>query len=116
MTDTPNTQPADDVVIVENELPPNSHELDEPLPRGKDSITLITLRKPKSGELRGLSLQDVLNLDYNSLEALLPRISSPTLTKQDVANLDPADLTGLGTIVVGFFVAKEKKAEAYLPA
>lgn len=110
-------QNQNEVTIVEpKELPPYSVKLDEPIKRGEQVIDVITLRKPKSGELRGLSLQEILNLDFNSLQVLLPRISSPTLTKQDVANMDTADLTAVGTELVGFFVQKERKEEAFLTA
>lgn len=95
---------------------PNTVTLETPFKRGDNTITEVALRKPKAGELRGLSLQSVLELDVISLQKLLPRISTPTLTEADVANLDVVDLTALGTEVVGFFVPKQKKAEAYLPA
>ncbi len=101
---------------IRKELPPYSVQLDEPIKRGDQVIDVITLRKPKAGELRGLSLQEILQLDVNSLQVLLPRISHPTLTKEDVANMDTADLTAVGTELVGFFVQKEKKEQAFLNA
>ena len=85
---------------------PNSHTLDMPLVRGNQTIERITLRRPKSGELRGVSLQDLVNLDVSALSRVLPRISSPTLTEQDVANLDPADLVQLGGIFASFLMTK----------
>ncbi|KFA28137.1 tail protein, partial [Xanthomonas vasicola pv. vasculorum NCPPB 1326] len=48
--------------------------------RGEQTITQINVRKPGAGELRGLKLTDVLQLDVTALATLLPRISSPTLT------------------------------------
>jgi hypothetical protein len=116
--DTKDTdKPQNEVTITEPKaLPPHSVMLDEPIKRGDQIINTITLRKPKAGELRGLSLQEVLQLDVNSLQKLLPRISSPTLTEQDVANMDTADLTAVGTELVGFFVQKQRKEEAYLTA
>lgn len=80
--------------------------LDTPIKRGEQEITEITLRKPKAGELRGLSLTEVLQMDVTALSKLLPRISSPTLTDNDVANLNPADLVQLGTVAAGFLVPK----------
>lgn len=85
---------------------PNSHTLDVPIVRGNQTIGKVTLRRPKSGELRGTSLQDLVNLDVNALSRVLPRISTPTLTEQDVANLDPADLVQLGGIFSGFLMTK----------
>ncbi|GLS13616.1 phage tail assembly protein [Hydrogenophaga electricum] len=74
-----------------------------PLQRGDQTITALTLRRPGSGELRGLKLMDLLNMDTVSLSVLLPRISTPTLTKADVEALDPADLLNLGIEVTNFF-------------
>ena len=85
---------------------PEPITLDRPLQRGEQTIKTITLRKPDAGELRGLALTDLLNLDVAALQKLLPRISTPTLTEQDVARMDPADLVQLGGIVGGFLVPK----------
>jgi hypothetical protein len=90
---------------------PNTHTLDTPLVRGAQTITTITLRKPKSGELRGASLSDLVSLDVGALSKVLPRISSPTLTEHDVANIDPADLVMLGGIFVGFLTPKAVKSK-----
>ncbi|SOE91881.1 Phage tail assembly chaperone protein, E, or 41 or 14 [Burkholderia sp. D7] len=93
-----------DAPDVEVKKDPNTHELDTPLVRGKQSITHVTLRKPTSGELRGTSLSDLVNLDVAALQKVLPRISSPTLTDADVARMDPADLVQLGGIFSGFLM------------
>lgn len=79
--------------------------LEQPIRRGNDSISSITLRKPKTGALRGLKLSELLTLDVESLIKLLPRISSPVLTEADIHNLEPADFTQLATGVIGFFVS-----------
>jgi hypothetical protein len=102
-------------LIVDAEAPahaadPNTVTLDTPIVRGKQTITEITLRKPQSGELRGVSLSDLVSLDVSALSKVLPRISSPTLTEHDVAQLDPADLVQLGGIFVGFLMPKAVKA------
>jgi len=55
-----------------------------------------------AGELRGLSLAEVLNLDVDSVTKLIPRISTPTLTEQEVRNMDPADLVEAGKEIAGF--------------
>ncbi|MFC0206421.1 phage tail assembly protein [Novosphingobium soli] len=84
--------------------------LDSPLPRGDTAVATVQVRKPKAGELRGLSLSALLNLDYTALETLLPRITIPTLSKQDVAALDPSDLTQLGSEIMDFLLPKGAKA------
>lgn len=84
--------------------------LDAPIVRGETTIDTVNVRKPKSGELRGLSLSSLLNLDYASLETLLPRITHPVLTKADIAALDPADMIQLGSEVMDFLLPKGAKA------
>lgn len=85
--------------------------LDTPIQRGKETITEVTLRKPKSGELRGLALADVLNMDVNALSTLLPRITQPIITKDDAQNLDPADLVQLGGEIAGFLVPRKLQTD-----
>ena len=83
--------------------------LETPIKRGEQEITSITVRKPQGGELRGVSLVNLLNMDYGALEIVLPRITSPALTKQDVVTIDPADLVQLATEVSGFLLTKQAK-------
>src|SRR5471032_3581782 len=104
VSDVTNVTDVSDSSDVKVEKDPNTHELDTPLVRGKQSITHVTLRKPTSGELRGTSLSDLVNLDVAALQKVLPRISSPTLTDADVARMDPADLVQLGGIFSGFLM------------
>lgn len=86
--------------------------LDTPLKRGEQLIEKVTLRKPMSGELRGLSLNDILQNDVLSLQKVIPRISTPMLTEQDVANLDPADLMQMGSKISYFLVPKAMKLDS----
>lgn len=80
--------------------------LETPIPRGDGKITEVSLRKPASGELRGLNLTELLQMDVSAHIKLLPRISNPTLTEADAAALDPADLTSLASEVVSFLLPK----------
>ena len=90
---------------------PNTVQLDTPIKRAGGNITHITLRKPTAGELRGVSLAELLQMKVDALQAVLPRITTPMLHKQDMASLDPADLVNLGTVVVGFLLTKEQKKD-----
>lgn len=81
-------------------------DLDTPVKRGETAIARVQLRKPQGGELRGLSLVDLAQLDVNALHKLLPRITIPTLTLPEVQALDPADLLALGAEVSGFLLQK----------
>ncbi|WP_415775299.1 phage tail assembly protein [Shewanella oncorhynchi] len=86
--------------------------LDQAIARGKESVTEVTLRKPKAGELRGLSLSDLLNLDVNAISTVLPRISSPMITKDEVLNMDPADLVQIGGEISNFLVPKKLQMDS----
>lgn len=97
-------------------LPDNVVELDEPIMRGTTEIKEVTLRKPMAGELRGVALSDLLNLEVNALRKVLPRITTPTLTDVEVGRMDPADLLEIGSKVASFLLRKSVKAEAFLTA
>lgn len=89
-----------------NDTAANTITLDTPIRRGDTTIERITLRKPKSGELRGISLTDLLQMDVNALCTVLPRISAPMILKQEVGDMDPADLVQIGTMVSGFLLPR----------
>lgn len=89
--------------------------LSTPIRRGDADITTLTLRKPAAGELRGVSLSALLNIDASAVMQLLPRISNPTLTAQEVAALDVADLTACGLEIAGFLLPASAKQDAGLP-
>lgn len=112
---TPESEAAT-AVLTDQTLPDNVVLLDEPLQRGTTTITQIEVRKPMSGELRGVALVDLLNLDVNALRKVLPRITTPTLSDIEVGRLDPADLVELGSKVASFLVKKSVRAEASLSA
>jgi hypothetical protein len=85
--------------------------LEEPIKRGETSISEISLRKPAAGELRGLKLADLLTGDVNAVLRLVPRISNPTLTEQEVAAMDVVDLTACADEVVVFLQTRAMKPE-----
>lgn len=82
-------------------------DLEEPINRGDTTITSITLRRPNAGELRGLSVIDLVQMKTDALFALLPRISDPMLTPADLNSMNPADFMQLGTSVAQFHVPKK---------
>lgn len=91
-------------------------ELDGHIVRGNQIIASVTLRKPMAGELRGVSLVDLMNLDVSALRKVLPRITTPALTDADIGRMDPADLVQVGVAVAGFLLQKSAKAEVFLTA
>ena len=86
--------------------------LDTPIVRGEHSIASVTLRKPISGELRGVSLIELMQMDVTALRKVLPRITTPTLTDFEIGRMDPADLVQCGVAVSGFLLQKSAKADA----
>lgn len=87
-------------------------ELDTPIVRGEHSINSLTLRKPMAGELRGVSLIELMQMDVLALRKVLPRITTPTITDIEIGRMDPADLVQCGVAVSGFLLQKSAKAEA----
>jgi hypothetical protein len=94
----------------------NTVTLDTPIKRGNTTIDTITLRKPASGELRGVHLVDLLNLDVGALLKVLPRITSPSITTPEAAAMDPADLLACGNKVAHFLLQKSVRTDASLVA
>ena len=86
--------------------------LDSPIIRGEQSINELTIRKPKTGALRGLALADLMKLEVNTLIKVIPRVSVPAVTEQEIAELDPSDFINVSTAVVGFFTNDKARKEA----
>ena len=92
-------------------------ELDDPVKRGNTVIESIDIRKPSAGELRGVSLMDVAQMDVSALRKVLPRITNPSLTDAEIGNLSLSDMMQCGVIVAGFLLTKQQKADSgYLDA
>ena len=83
--------------------------LAEPILRGETKIETLTIRKPRSGELRGLTLQDVLSTDVSAILKLIPRVSEPPLTAEEADNLEPEDLAEIGGTLRGFFMTQAER-------
>lgn len=63
--------------------------------------------KQRAGPERiGTVGQAIMDMDVGAMMTVIPRISTPTLTAQEMAELDPADLTALSVEVVTFLLKK----------
>lgn len=89
--------------------------LDTPIIRGEQIISTLTIRKPKTGTLRGLSLADVMKLEVDVMTKLIPRITTPVLVEQDVSNLELSDVVKVATAVVGFFQSPAERLKNSQP-
>ena len=76
--------------------------LENPIKRGEQVVSAITLIKPNAGTLRGVSLAAVAHSEVDALIKVLPRMTAPMLTEQEVAALELPDLVALAGKVVGF--------------
>lgn len=92
--------------------PQNTITLDAPLARGETRIETLTLRKPSAGELRGIALTDVLQMQTDALIRLIPRLSTPSLTEAELRQMDPADLVQCGSEIAGFLLTKQARGES----
>ncbi|MGU3447584.1 phage tail assembly protein [Enterobacteriaceae bacterium C34A] len=70
--------------------------------RGDTEITEVTMLKPTAGTLRGVSLASVANSDVDALIKVLPRMTMPSLTEQEIAALELPDMLSFAGKVVGF--------------
>lgn len=86
-------------------------ELDTPIVRGDTTITTLTIKKPDAGQLRGVKLMDLIQMDIDAIIKVAPRITTPMITENDVASLDPVDLLAVSTAVVGFFQTKAERVK-----
>lgn len=86
--------------------------LDEPIKREGGDIATLILRKPSSGELRGLSLVDLVQMEVNALHKLLPRITQPSITEQEAHKLAPSDLVQCGMEVAVFLTPKSVQGDS----
>lgn len=91
-------------------------ELHEPIKRGDDEITGFDIRRPKAGELRGVTVTDIIRMDVASTIKVLPRITVPPITPEEAANLDPFDLGEAAAQVSDFFTEPPKKKESNEPS
>lgn len=86
-------------------------ELDTPLMMGETAITHLEIRKPNVQALQGVKIADLLQGDVTAICHILPKISTPTITKAQVQQLDPADIAQIGGAVMIFLQPKSVRAE-----
>ncbi|EPJ4165311.1 phage tail assembly protein [Citrobacter freundii] len=99
----------DDTANTEHTRPPKTEAiviLDNPLQRGNTSVTEVTVRKPNSGALRGTRLQALLDMDVESMMIVLPRVTTPALSKTEIMLMEPGDLLQLSVELVSFLLPK----------
>lgn len=77
-----------------------------PHQQGDQLVEQLELTKPHSGHLRGLNLIKVCEMDFETGQVLIPRITS--LTERDMLNLAPENWAPILTEIAAFFVNPEQ--------
>ncbi|MEC4728996.1 phage tail assembly protein [Shewanella sp. D64] len=74
------------------------------VPFEKDGVMIesVDLRKPYAGDLRGLKLPEVVEMDFDTACTLLPRIS--ILNERDLLNMEVDNFPLLMVQIASFFV------------
>lgn len=75
---------------------------ESPVKRAGQVIESVTLITPTTGTLRGVSLASVANSDIDALIKVLPRMTIPSLTEQEIAAMGWPDMLALAGKVIGF--------------
>lgn len=116
MSETQNTQPADtqrDPVETGPHIAAE-HEwgaqyatrvtLKKPITRPGDmpDVAAIYLREPTAGDLRGIKLVNLAQLDAGELVDLLPRVAMPRLSPAEVKSLGLVDTIAIGGAIAVF--------------
>ncbi|MBI0276665.1 phage tail assembly protein [Hafnia alvei] len=76
----------------------------KPIQRGDKAISKITITEVlrQAGCLRGLKVYDVLTADFDTLVKLLPRVTQPALTTDEIMRLDIWDICQFSNAVADF--------------
>jgi hypothetical protein len=77
--------------------------LSSPLQFGDQSIDILSLRRPTAGDMRGIKLRDIIDMDVSTICILAERISLTPLAPSQLKDLDPADLLQLSVTISNFF-------------
>lgn len=77
-------------------------DFDEDVFLGGENTNKIQIREPRSGDLRGLKVMDLLNLDVLSIITLVPRLN-PRIKKAELEDLALSSMLTLQKQVVDFF-------------
>lgn len=88
-----------------------THELTRPLSRGDSFITILTLREPDVGALRGLKLTEVLQMDVGAIITLVSRINLDGVSASELNGLSAVDITMLASKTMLFMVSPEQAGQ-----
>lgn len=85
-------------------LPATVITLAKPFKRGDTDIETVSLREPMGGDLRGVSLANLINMDIGAVGKVLSRVSNPMVDVATFENMTARDITNLSLGLVSFLV------------
>lgn len=102
-------QQAENLATIQN---PHKAEytLESPLVFGGQTIEKITISKPGTVALSGLSLQNIYNSDVNSICQIIPKCTYPQIPREAMMLLDPVDLGQIAGHIIYFLMPKSQRA------
>lgn len=86
-------------------------ELENPILMGNQEITSLEIRKPNVLALQGVKIADLLQGDVSAICTVLPKLTTPALTKSQINQLEPSDMAQIGGAIVLFLQPKSVRAE-----
>lgn len=86
-------------------------DLEKPVLMGTLEITTLEIRKPNVQALQGVKIADLLQGDVTAICTVLPRVCTPELSKTQINQLEPSDLTQIGGAIMLFLQPKSVRAE-----
>ncbi len=75
-------------------------QLKTPILVGEDEIKEITVRSPGAGELRGMSLAALAELEVDTVLRLLPRVTKPIISELEGEALSLTDMLAIGGAII----------------
>ncbi|MCB2048560.1 MAG: phage tail assembly protein [Novosphingobium sp.] len=110
MTDTPDKPVA---VAEQTDAKPRAKvPLEQSIARAGGDIAEVSVRRPDPGELEGLSLRDVIDMEAGSMRRLLARITEPALLPGELATMNPADFTALSGEAANFLLPRGVRVDS----
>ena len=80
--------------------------LNKPIKRGEKEIGEIDLREPSAGELRGVSLGELSQLNTDAVLKLLPRLTLPAITENEADDMPVSDLMKFASAIYDMLQGK----------
>lgn len=77
--------------------------LTTPIPYGDKTLSEFVFRTPRAGDLRGLKLAGLSEMDVSLVLDLAKRLSNDAITDAQLAELSPYDLIKVTEGLFGFF-------------